>query len=103
VLAFSHGQVAVQESQDMEEDVCQGNLDASAALAGAAEAANGFSGRMLRKLPFLAHAKASALHRGTPPSCLEFARLIRNAADNEARDRQLMIQSPQDAALQESQ
>lgn len=67
-----------------------GAVDASAALAEAAAAMEGYSGRMLRKLPFLAHAKASGLQRGGVPSCQAFAVLLKAAAEAESADRALM-------------
>ena len=82
----------------MEEDPRQDRQSASAALLAAATACEGFSGRMLRKLPFLAHASCAALRShgggGGVPSCEAFAALLEAAARREAQDRGRM----QDAA-----
>lgn len=83
-------QFCMQASQAMEEDVSREQQDASEALAGAAAACAGFSGRMLRKLPFLAHARGAMLRKGRPPSCLAFAYQLREASEHEAHDRGLM-------------
>ena len=53
--------MCAQASQAMEEDPRQDRASASGALLAAAAACEGFSGRMLRKLPFLAHAACAAL------------------------------------------
>jgi len=48
-------------------------------------ACDGFSGRSLRKLPFLAHATADSLP--FPCSCLEFLEAMRAAAEREKAER----------------
>lgn len=48
-------------------------------------ACDGFSGRSLRKLPFLAHATSDGLP--FPCSCLEFLEAMRAAADREKAER----------------
>lgn len=57
----------------------------SRALVQAAAACEGFSGRSLRKLPFLAHAMSESLP--TPCSCLQFIAALRAAASRESEDR----------------
>lgn len=57
----------------------------SKALVEAAAACEGFSGRSLRKLPFLAHAMSESLP--TPCSCLQFIQAMRQAACKESEDR----------------
>jgi len=69
-------------------------LAASAALALAAEAAAGFSGRALRKLPFLAHAAGGGAEgRPLPAPCglLSFCDALRRAALREQSDRLQLI------------
>ncbi|EIE24011.1 AAA-domain-containing protein [Coccomyxa subellipsoidea C-169] len=68
----------------------QAQQDASTALLEAAAACAGFSGRMLRKLPFLAHARGCSLSRGRTLSCQAFACQLRQASELEAHDRGLM-------------
>ena len=70
----------------MDEDTDQDRLGPSGALLSAAQACEGFSGRMLRKLPFLAHAGACAGMHAAKPSAEAFARLLEAAARSEARD-----------------
>ena len=82
--------MGMQASQAMEEDVSQAQQDASTALLEAAAACAGFSGRMLRKLPFLAHARGCSLSRGRTLSCQAFACQLRQASELEAHDRGLM-------------
>ena len=82
--------MGMQASQAMKEDVSQAQQDASTALVEAAAACAGFSGRMLRKLPFLAHARGCAMRKGRPLSCQAFACQLREASELEARDRGLM-------------
>ena len=64
-------------------------LAASAALALAAEAAEGLSGRALRKLPFLAHAGAGGRGEALPSPCglLAFCGALRRAALRERSER----------------
>lgn len=56
----------------------------SAALLAVASACEGFSGRLLRKLPFLAHTLAP---RSGAPTTIEFLQLMGHAAQQEIRDR----------------
>ncbi|GMH35950.1 hypothetical protein BSKO_03818 [Bryopsis sp. KO-2023] len=60
-------------------------LAVSSALHGAAEACKGFSGRALRKLPFLAHASNPAL--SNPCSCATFINALKSAILRESQDR----------------
>ncbi len=54
-------------------------------LCAAAAEADGFSGRALRKLPFLAHAAGTGL--ATPCGCAEFLRALQAAVARERADR----------------
>ena len=76
----------------MEEDTDAHGLGPSTALLAAVQACEGFSGRMLRKLPFLAHASSSGGLHAARPSCEAFARLLEEAARSEAKDRGRMGQ-----------
>ncbi len=58
----------------------------SLALLAAAAACEGFSGRILRKMPFLAHATSDALP--VPCGPLQFLSALRAAALKESMDRQ---------------
>jgi len=60
--------------------------DVESLLVAAADAAEGLSGRTLRKLPFLAHATYIA-GSGDPCSCAEFAVALRQAVADEHRAR----------------
>ena len=77
---------------DMDQDGCsssEGNplhVGLSRALEGVAAAAEGLSGRSLRKLPFLAHANDELLP--TPCSCAAFLQALHAAALKEQEDRQ---------------
>lgn len=82
--------MGMQASPAMDEDLSEEQQAASTALAEAATACAGFSGRMLRKLPFLAHARGSAIRKGRPLSCRAFATQLRQASELEAHDRGLM-------------
>ena len=53
------------DEQDGGGDSSEGGLATSRSLLDAARACEGFSGRMLRKLPFLAHAGESCLMTDT--------------------------------------
>ncbi len=73
------------------------SMEAGLALRAAAAACEGFSGRLLRKLPFLAHAASApaggALARGAGCrvlGCTGFARALEAAARAEALDRRLL-------------
>lgn len=57
----------------------------SRALGQVAAACDGFSGRSLRKLPFLAHATADNLSH--PCSCHEYLAAMKAAAERERADR----------------
>jgi hypothetical protein len=57
----------------------------SRALGQVVAACEGFSGRSLRKLPFLAHATADSLP--FPCSCFEFLAAMKAAAEKERADR----------------
>lgn len=57
----------------------------SRALLAAVVACEGFSGRSLRKLPFLAHATSDRLP--TPCNCMQFLDALRMAAVKERADR----------------
>jgi hypothetical protein len=82
----------------MEEDTEQDTVSASTALLAAAQACKGFSGRMLRKLPFLAHASSCGGMHAPRPSCEAFAGLLEAAARSEAQDRSCMGQPQQQKA-----
>ena len=84
--------VHAQSSQAMEEDTDGHRLGPSRALLAAAQACEGFSGRMLRKLPFLAHASSCAGLHAVRPSCEAFAHLLGGAARSEVQDRSRMGQ-----------
>ena len=73
----------VAQASDRDEE--EAGLGASLALLEAARACEGFSGRMLRKLPFLAHAVHSSQCKA--PSCEQFAQQLKSAALLEATDR----------------
>ena len=90
-----------QASQAMEEDTEQDRVDVSTALLAAARASEGFSGRMLRKLPFLAHASSCGRMHGLRSSCEAFACLLVAAAGSETQDRSCMAQPPQQKAAAE--
>uniref|UniRef100_A0A7S3VK24 AAA+ ATPase domain-containing protein n=2 Tax=Dunaliella tertiolecta TaxID=3047 RepID=A0A7S3VK24_DUNTE len=75
-------------SQDPEpEDVSA--LKLSAALLGVAMAAEGLSGRSLRKLPFLAHALSEG-GLACPCDCTDFLHALLHAAEHEHADRKSM-------------
>ena len=68
-------------------------VEAGLALRAAAAACEGFSGRMLRKLPFLAHAASSCAggaRARAAMGCSEFAHALGAAARAEAHDRSLL-------------
>lgn len=68
-------------------------VEAGLALRAAAAACKGFSGRMLRKLPFLAHAASTcaggACARAST-GCADFAHALGAAARAEAHDRSFL-------------
>lgn len=65
--------------------------DVSAALVGVAAAAEGFSGRALRKLPFLAHAGSDFV--GGRCGAAQFARALAGAVELERADRAALGQA----------
>ncbi|CAK0750807.1 hypothetical protein CVIRNUC_002019 [Coccomyxa viridis] len=68
----------------------EGEMAAGRSLLRAAEACEGFSGRMLRKLPFLAHAGAAANRKSQELDCEAFAQRLTQAAQQETSDRGCM-------------
>jgi hypothetical protein len=83
---------AAAATTDMDQDGCTGSevnplhVALSRALEGVAAAAEGLSGRSLRKLPFLAHANDELLP--TPCSCAAFLQALHAATLKEQTDRQ---------------
>ena len=65
------------------------NNEVESAVITAANGTEGFSGRTLRKLPFLAH--ANYIQQSEPCSGLEFAEALNNAVSDERRARESLV------------
>ena len=77
---------AADGSMSQEEQAAAAEAQAlSRALGQVVAACEGFSGRSLRKLPFLAHATAEGLP--LPCNCIEFLAAMKAAAEREKADK----------------